>query len=98
MRERLRACLVAVERPTDDLVGVLDHVDEDERKDPHREHRQRDARTRREQSQPANRQAEIDGEPGDRAQQNRALERQALPPFAKLGEPNRWPMPLLRAT
>jgi hypothetical protein len=43
MRERLRACLVAVERPTDDLVGVLDHVDEDEREDPHREHRQRDA-------------------------------------------------------
>ena len=38
------AALKRVERSTDDLVGMLEDVDEDERQDPNREHGQPDPR------------------------------------------------------
>jgi hypothetical protein len=54
----------------DDHQRVLEHVHEDERENSHREHRQRDAGPVRERCKPPERQAQIDGEAGERSERD----------------------------
>ena len=60
--------LEALDRVLDDPERVLEHVDEQERQDADREHRQADPGAVAEQLQPPERQAQVDRETGERSE------------------------------
>ena len=62
------AVLEALDRVLDDRERVLEDVDEQEREHADREHREPDPRPVGEQLQAAERQAQVDREPGERSQ------------------------------
>ena len=71
VREAAVVVLVAVQRRFDDRLTVAGHIDEDERQDSDREHRQSDACAVGNSPKPPHRQAEEDRETGDCTEQHR---------------------------
>ena len=78
--------LVAVQRRFDDRLTVTGHIDEDERQDSDREHRQRDACAVGNSPKPPHRQAEVDRETGDCTEQHRFRKAHSVSPRL-LGQP-----------
>ena len=85
MREAAPAVLEAVDGGADDRLGMAADVHENEGQDPDREHGQPDPQANVDATDPGRRQAEKDGESGDRPQQQRLSESQRF--YLRLREP-----------